>query len=219
MNPPPKQTLLYLYHTQRLSMTEIANKLHCSVHKIQYWLKKYKIPTRSPSEATYCKRNPSGHPFSIKNKLTPQEIQLKYLALGLYWGEGDKSTHHTVRIGNSDPNIIKLFNQFLITICQVHASKIHFHLQTFKDINPQKARKFWAQQLNLSTQKISHGKPTPSLGKGTYRKISSNGVLTIAVYNTKLKQWIIDELKKIGYNPHDIQTQSWGDGAVKRVGL
>jgi len=51
------------------SMTEIAKLLDCSVHKVVYWMEKYKLSRRSLSQAIYLKSNPQGDPFKIKTKL------------------------------------------------------------------------------------------------------------------------------------------------------
>jgi hypothetical protein len=72
----PKQKLEKLYKSG-LSMQEIADKTDWSYRQIVYWMDKNKIPKRSRSEATYVKRNPDGDPFKIKNKLTPEERELK----------------------------------------------------------------------------------------------------------------------------------------------
>ncbi len=71
---------------------------------------KYGIPRRNRSEATYIKRNPKGDPFHIKTNLNNKEKILYGLGLGIYWGEGTKVNREAVRVGNSDPNLIKIFN-------------------------------------------------------------------------------------------------------------
>ena len=98
-----KERLKRLY-SRGFSMMEIAGKMGHSPSGIKYWMDKLNIPRRSRSEATYLKRNPNGDPFKIKNKLNKNEILLKGLGLGLYWGEGDKSPNNTsVRLSNTDP--------------------------------------------------------------------------------------------------------------------
>ncbi len=51
---------------------------------------RYGIKKRNIADAVYAKSNPSGDPFKVKMILTKDEELLKYLALGLYWGEGNK---------------------------------------------------------------------------------------------------------------------------------
>lgn len=197
-NPIPEIILQRLYLDEKKSLAEIASTLDVSVHKVTYWMWKYKITTRSISEAVYLKHNPGGEPFKIKADLTLEEEKLKSLSLGLYWGEGNKTSSHAVRVTNSDPGVINKFHEFLLNICQVRTDKIGYYLQTFKDNDMDKARHYWASNLKIDPNQIRTGKPVHSLGKGTYKKINRFGVMTIGFFNTHLKDWIMGELGKLG---------------------
>lgn len=197
----PRTELQQLYLVEKRSMYDIAKNLNCSIHKVEYWLEKYKIARRNRSDANYAKYNPDGDPFQIKENLSLEEERLFFLAIGLYWGEGGKTVNYSTRLCNSDPHLIIIFYKFLTTICQIKPSKIHFHLQTFKDNNITTARKFWAKKINISPELITTCKPIPSQGKGAYKKISSYGVMTVGVYNTHFRTWMMEQLKKLGYNP------------------
>lgn len=200
--PIPLPLLQRLYFHQHQSMSEIAHTLNCSIHKVEYWMSKYQMPRRNRSSANYHKYNPLGDPFHVKRTLSLQESNLLHLSLGLFWGEGNKVAHEGLRIGNSDPQLLKQWCLFLRNICQIKESKIHFHLQTFRDNDIDVARVYWAQQLDINPQRITSGKPTKSLGKGIYTKINPHGVMTVGVYNIKLRQWMIAQLQKLGYNPN-----------------
>ena len=182
-------------------MSDIAKSLDCSIHKVEYWLKKYKITRRNKRDANYAKYNPNGDPFKIKVNLSQKEKNLYYLAIGLYWGEGGKTNYQTTRLVNSDPIMILVYYKFLINICQIIPSKIHFHLQTFKDNNVQIAKTYWANKLNISPANIHTSHPIPSQGKGSYKNINIHGVMAIDVYNTHFRAWIMEQLTKLGYNP------------------
>ncbi|MFH2019025.1 MAG: hypothetical protein ABII80_00170 [bacterium] len=198
--PIPKQILVKLYNHQHQSMSEIASLLSCSLHKVNYWMSKYNLPRRSLSDANYHKYNPSGDPFQIKKSLTIGEQRLLSLSLGLFWGEGNKVNPEGVRLGNSDPNLIKIWCQFLRQICNVREDKIHFHLQIFHDNDPIVAKNYWAQHLSINQNRITSGTPTKKLGKGSYRKLNQHGVMTVGVYNTHFRVWIMAQLSKLGYN-------------------
>ena len=103
-----EEQLIKLYH-HGFSSKEIAEELGFSENKINYWLKQFRIPKRSISEALYLKHNPNGDPFSIKRNLTPEEKQLLGLGLGIYWGEGNKANKHKVSVSNSDPKLLSMF--------------------------------------------------------------------------------------------------------------
>jgi len=188
-----EEQLIELYHW--FSSKEIAEKLGFSENKINYWLKQFRIPKRSISEALYLKHNPNGDPFQIKKDLTPEEIKLLGLGLGLYWGEGGKRGTHDVRLSNSDPKLIKKFLDFLIIICQINTDKLKFWLQIFDDTNPQRALKFWCQELNIKPEKFYKTTITPSRGPGTYKEKCRFGVLTVNFGNTKLRKELLSMLK------------------------
>lgn len=196
-----KEILISLYINDKKSITEIAKQLGFSPHKVVYWLKKYGIPRRSPNEASYIKYNPNGDPFRISNLKTKNEILLYALAIGLFWGEGNKKNVHDVRIGNTDIGIINYWCRFLREICHVKEQKIHFHLQTFKNMSLEKTVSYWSRNLEIDPSRITSCKPMAPLGKGSYHKMSQFGVLTVGVYNTHFRKWIMEQLYNLGYNP------------------
>lgn len=195
---PTKEELRELYIEKKLSLSEIATKLNFSVHKVTYWMSSYKIPCRKRSEANYIKANPDGDPFCIKKRLNRNEVKLKYLALGLYWGEGGKTVKHNVTLVNSDIGVVKQFRKYLIEVCRVKDSKIKYYLQTFKDNDLVVATKYWAKMLDIDPERIHTSKPIHSMGKGTYKKISNYGVMNISFFNMHLKAYIMNELGKWG---------------------
>lgn len=178
-------------------MAEISIVLNCSIHKVSYWMKKYRIKSRSHSQATYIKENPDGDPFKIKQKRSKKENLLYGIALGLFWGEGTKATPYSVRLTNTDPSMIRIFRKFLLEICQVNKMKIRYSLVTFQDTDPEKATEFWGKSLGISKQRFGTIVSIPTQGKGTYKKKSLYGVCTITVSNIKLKSWIMDQIEKI----------------------
>ena len=179
-------------------MQEIADKTGIPYSTVQYYFReKYNIPRRSWSEATYVKRNPNGDPFNIKKKLSFKETELKGLGLGLYWGEGNKLSKNSIRLGNTDPNLIKKFIEFLVKIYGVDPNKLRFGLQIFSDIEPKKALSFWLTELKEFNIKQEQFQKkiivTPSHKKGTYKNKIQHGVLMVACHNKKLKE-IIDKM-------------------------
>lgn len=192
-----KQTLVHLYFENKLSMAEIAKQLKVSEHKVQYWMEKHSLKRRSWSQATYCKRNPKGDPFSIKQITSTRQVFLQGLGLGLYWGEGTKADKFSVRISNSDPFFIQIFIKFLREIYQINEKKLRFALHIFSDINPEKTQKYWCQRLNISPAQFFKTQVINLKRKGTYKKKSKYGVLTLIFSNKKLRDHLIGELTKI----------------------
>jgi hypothetical protein len=195
----PKIELVQHYINEQKSMADIAKILNCSIHKVEYWLIKHQIARRNRSDANYAKYNPNGDPFSIKPNLSREEQNLYFLAVGLYWGEGGKTNLQSARLTNSDPSVIRIFYTFLTDICQIKPLKIHFHLQTFKDNDIMLAKNYWAERLKISPDLVNTSKPISSQGRGSYIKINPYGVMTIGVYNTHFRAWMIQQLQKLGY--------------------
>ena len=188
-----KKLLQNLYLSGK-SLTEIGETLGYSPHKVVYWMNKHHLSRRSRSDAQYTKLNPHGDPFKIKKPSSLKEALMFGLGLGIYWGEGNKSSPHTVRVSNTDPQLIRTFREFLIQICNVKISKIQYSLVCFNDINPDAAVEYWSKQLGVSSQKFGKIVQIPKQGKGTYKKKSQFGVCSITFGNIKLKSWIMQQI-------------------------
>ncbi len=198
--PIPKEMLLDLYVGKGNSMKEVAEKTGFSPHKISYWMEGYKIRKRTISEAIYTKRNPGGDPFKIREPNNLLEAELMGIGLGLYWGEGTRMDRNSIRLGNTDPALIKIFVRFLKKFFEVDNSKIRFGLQIFSDMNPDEALRFWMKELGANRSQFQKVIVTPSRGKGTYRKKMNYGVLTVYFNNKKLRGVITEKLKAFGYS-------------------
>ncbi|TAN33052.1 hypothetical protein EPN28_03575 [Patescibacteria group bacterium] len=188
-----KGVLQKLYQNQGKSAQEIANIFECSVNKIRYWMEKYSITCRSISEAIYKKNNPNGDPFVIKYPHTLKEGILYGFGLGLYWGEGTKADKCTVRLGNTDPRLVKKFIDFLVKFFSIRRKDLKFSLQLFNDISVTEALRFWKGQIKVNKNQFYKSTITMSVRKGTYREKSRHGVLTVYYHNKKMR----DELMRI----------------------
>lgn len=191
------EELKRLYFQENLSVPEIAERLQCSPNKVNYWFKKYKLGKRSISEALYQRRNPEGDPFRFSKPTSLDEAFLLGLGIGLYWGEGNKRNRTTVRLGNTDPKLIRKFIQFLVESYGVLPHKFRFGLQIFSDMNPDKALSFWIKSLNVSKKQFGKVIVTPARGVGTYRDKTKHGVLTVYVSNIKLRDLLCQQIEKL----------------------
>ncbi|MBT9169132.1 MAG: hypothetical protein DDT19_02484 [Syntrophomonadaceae bacterium] len=192
-----RKLLEQLYIRDKKSVHEIAKSFHCSDGKINYWLEKYLIPKRSISDAIYTKHNPNGDPFSSRNTQTNNDSFLFGLGLGLYWGEGTKKNLRTIRLGNTDPHLIRAFLIFLRKIYDIDDSKLRFALQIFTDMDQKKEEKFWRDFLNIDASQFYKTINTRSGSIGTYRAKSEHGVLTLYFGNKKLRDILIGEIEKL----------------------
>ncbi len=191
-----KEKLINYYLKDNKSAREIAQIFRVSENKVTYWLKKYKIPKRSISEAIYAKHNPQGDPFHVREAKNIEDAKLLGFGLGLYWGEGNKRNPNSIRLGNTDPGLIRKFLEFLIKILGIDKKKMRFGLQIFSDIKPQVALKYWLNELRpfkIGKDQFHKVIITPSRSLGTYREKSKYGVLMIYFCNIKLKK-ILDDM-------------------------
>lgn len=190
-----KNELVDLYNKGN-SLQDIALLKKCSVHKIRYWINKYNIKKRSRSEALYLKYNPNGNPY-----ITPPIPLLNNpdflfgLSLGLYWGEGNKTTPYAIRITNTDPGVILIFRKFLLENCHIPDEKIKYSVVAFQDRKEQAIRDYWSKTLQVHKNKFGKIVRISQRGKGTYKRKSDFGVCTLTVCNVKLKSWFTETLQ------------------------
>lgn len=176
-------------------MKEISTQLNCSVHTVEYWLKKYAIPRRSISDAIYRMHHPKGDPFTLQSPITIEDFLLYGIGIGLYWGEGTKANLSAIRLGNTDPELLKIFLQFLVRFFGIQAKDCRFGLQIFTDINPEEALDFWSKKLKIHRRQFYKVTVTQSGSLGTYRKKSQYGVVTIYYQNKKLRDILVHLLQ------------------------
>jgi hypothetical protein len=189
-----KNILKNLYIKAHKSVPEIAKDIKCSEHKVNYWLSKYKIPKRTISEAIYIKYNPKGDPFKFNVPKTVNDAKLFGLGLGIYWGEGNRMNKNSVKLGNSDPSLLRTFIKFLTRLFSVKKNKLKFQLHIFTDIDIKEAERYWMREIKLDKNQFYKPVIIKSGSLGTYRRKSRYGVLTIYFNNTKLKKILDNEL-------------------------
>lgn len=192
-----KKLLELWYLRDKKSVHTIARELNCSDGKINYWMEKHFIPKRSISEAIYTRHNPNGDPFSRQPLRTKEDSFLYGLGLGLYWGEGTKRNLRQVRLGNTDPYLIRAFLVFLRKMYDIDNSKLRFAIQIFSDMDQKKEEKFWQKFLKAEAKQFYKTINTRSGSIGTYREKSKHGVLTVYFSNKKLRNILVDEIEKL----------------------
>lgn len=193
----PKRVLIDLYVRRKLSAHAIASKLGCSEGRVNYWLSKHTIQKRSISDALYQNWNPSGDPFTIQPIKTLKQAMLYGLGIGLFWGEGTKSNKVTLRLGNTDPRLIKVFIKFLVELYEIDTRKLRFGLQIFSDMPQKQALRFWQKFLQVPSSQFQKVVVTPARSLGTYRNKTKHGVLTVYFNNKKLRDIICNTIEDI----------------------
>ncbi len=176
------------YYNKGYSMREVADLLSISYYRVRYCLQKEGISRRSLSEAIYRKNNFKGDPFEVKKVDSLDKSFYFGLGIGLFWGEGCKRDMKSIRLGNTDPCLIKSFIIFLKKIYGVNEKKIRFSLQVFSDVDVKKAKKYWSRELKIKEERLGKVTITKSGSIGTYKKKSEYGVLTVYFNNIKLRR-------------------------------
>ncbi|MCD8561678.1 hypothetical protein LRY29_01235 [Candidatus Saccharibacteria bacterium] len=190
-----KKTLTALYLNSGYSMRQIARLEDVSEHKVQYWMDKHHIHRRTIGEAPSMRKHGPNGGFKIKANLSPYETVLYGLGVGLYWGEGNKRNRNAVRLGNTDPGIIATFINFLVVVCGVNRDSIRYSLQIFSDTSEERALSYWLSKLHIHKNQIMPTVNRIISGKmGTYKVKNRYGVLTVYVFNTRLRDWLVDQL-------------------------
>lgn len=194
-----EEILQKLYLSKKMSMKEISRQINKNERQVDYWMRKYNIKTRSISEAIYHKKNKNGDPFKIPKFLNNKNIYknkifLYGLGLGLYWGEGTKRSPNSIRLGNSDPRLIKKFLTFLEEIFKIKKYKVRFGLQIFSDMPEREVIRFWQTKLGVGKDLFYKTIITKSGKVGKYKNKSKYGVLTIYFNNKKLKDFIFEKV-------------------------
>jgi hypothetical protein len=178
-----KKILFNLYNNKNLSMKEISVKLNCSINKIVYWMDYYEIKRRSISESVYIKNNPNGDPFSFRKPET-------------------KANKYSIRLGNTDPDLLQYFILFLVTFFNISTKDMKFGVQIFSTMSSEDVISFWTSKLNVPKEQFMKVIVTEGRGEGTYSRKIEYGVLTVYYNNKKMRDILVKEIenmREIGY--------------------
>jgi len=178
--------IIKLYVKERLSAMQIAEKLDVSNSAVCYWLTKQKVKKRSISEAItdlYLTKF-SKKPFRLKEAVSKFDNELKISGVMLYWGEGSK-TGNSIKLANSDPEMIKLFLNFLRNICGIYEERLKALIHMYPDQNENELKKFWSESTGIPIERFykSH---VHKGGPGTYKNKSRYGTIAINYSDKKL---------------------------------
>lgn len=191
--------IVKLYVKERLSAMQIAEKLAVSSSTVCYWLRKKNVEKRSISEAVtdlyLTKFNKK--PFELKKVVSKFDNELKASGVMLYWGEGAK-TGNTVKFANSDPEMIKVFLNFLRRICGIHEDRLKALMHIYPDQNENELKAFWSKIASIPINRFYRSHVHE--GKiGTYKNKSHWGTIAINYPDKKLLKVLlswIDQYKK-----------------------
>ncbi len=140
------------YYKDLFAMKKIAEILGVSIDAVVYFMRKYDLPRRKPSEnekIKFARKKPS---FKLQNdSMSSQE--LKAIGTMLYWGEGTKGgkegKNAMVDFANSNPQMIKIFMVFLRKYCRISERKLRCHLYCYSDQDKDELIRFWSKLTHI----------------------------------------------------------------------
>lgn len=107
----------------------------------------------------------------------------------LYWGEGEKKpTSSIVRLGSGEPEMIRVFNLFLIKMLGISPEKISAHLLLYPDLVEAVQKNFWSKAVGVSADRF---KKAAYLKTRTNSRRLSYGVCTLTINSRGLKERIL----------------------------
>ena len=123
--------------------------------------------------------------------------ELKLIGIMLYWGEGGKTGHWSVRLANSDPAVIQIMMRFFREVCQVKDEKFRAHIHTFEKANIEKTEKYWSQITGISRKQFNKTYIKPSIASLQKRETLPFGTIDIYVHDTQLFLTIMGWIERI----------------------
>ncbi len=111
----------------------------------------------------------------------------------LYWGEGEKiAKSSVVRLSNSEPEMIKIFNLFLTRAIGIPPENIYTWLLLYPDLIDTVQKNFWSKTIGISLEQFKRSVYI----KGHHpKKRLSYGVCTIFVQSRALKERMLKWLE------------------------
>ncbi|MCK4355020.1 hypothetical protein KAW43_01545 [Candidatus Parcubacteria bacterium] len=209
------------------SYSEILKKIPVAKSTLSLWLREVGLSKKQKQRLTKRKRAAGlrgamarrEQRLNITQKIKGKAIkeiknisdrELWLIGISLYWAEGYKEKSYRsgfVTLGNSDPNLIRIFLKWLQSICKIDKSDIHFRIYLHENaINKlPEVQKYWAKVTRFPKkefQKVSWKKHKirtnrKNVGKDYY------GLLEVVVrrstnFNRKIAGWTEGICKNCG---------------------
>lgn len=193
----------------QLGFATIARQLSVSKGTLSRWLKDYPL---SPERILQLKKE-SWNKGEAKRELFRQTMRKKrdkrtqkhYLAvlkkfkklsrqslfvagLMLYLAEGDKKNAYHIGLANTDPELIRFFMWWLEEFLDVPKLKMRGLLHLYEDMDLEKERKYWVEQIGLPRKQFYKDQVRPIRpGSFSYSESFRHGTCKIYVNGVKEK--------------------------------
>jgi len=193
---PEDKHIVDLYVSGKLSEAQIAKRLSIAPKHVRRALNVRKVTRRTRSEAIrylYITKFDK-KPFELKKGLSKREHALKIAGVMLYWGEGSKKGN-TVALANSDPSMVSVFMRFLRDICGIDKDRVRATIHYYGDHDPKELLSYWSRITRIPPAQFY--KPFLHANtKGTYKKKSQYGTISVQYSDKKLLRLINDWIQE-----------------------
>lgn len=169
---------------------EIRNRLSSEVS----WLNPKTLEVLVNANRDRWKKKHEEYRAMAVREFAPLKNDPLFLAgIMLYWGEGEKQPKSSiVRLGNSEPEMLKIFYLFLTKILKTDTSRISAWLLLYPDLVDSVQKNFWSKATGISIEQFK--KSIYIKGRHPTKRLSY-GVCTIVVNSRALKERMLKWLE------------------------
>jgi len=219
MNAKLRQQAINLRVKNALSYTAIRKQLGVSKSTLSYWLKEHPLNAdrilelrREGWQKGEASRERFRNTMRAKQEARSEKIyqtQRSRLAtlsseawftagLMLYAAEGDKKQSGRIALANTDPQIIKFFIKWLNEFLSIPKSKIRAQLHLYENMDIDKEREFWKNELALTDGQLYKLQIRPlKPGSFTYQCSQRHGTCSIFMSGVNKKQELMMGIKAL----------------------
>lgn len=153
---------------QGWSYNIIASRLGVAKSTLSHWLREVpytpntvvrKRIREGPYKSNIVRHKRKMHSIAEARTKAAQELgilskrDLWMIGIGLYMGEGSK-LYESIRIINSDPQIIRLAVRWFREICGLGEDNFSIAVHLYPDVSPRAAMRFWSKVTELPLSKF-----------------------------------------------------------------
>lgn len=197
-----RKKAIALRKENNMTLDEIVERLGVPKSTVFYWIKDVDIPyTERQTEAQrrraqqnserYAKLREDAYQQGLEEAPELLNDPLFRDFVVLYMGEGSKKDRNKVGLVNSDPDIVRLSNRFII---QFSVNKISYRLQYHADHDTDELCEYWGKLLTIDPTSIGLQRKSNSNEMSGRQWRSIHGLLTIETgdtyFHARLKAWM-----------------------------
>lgn len=123
----------------------------------------------------------------IADVASRRNVDIFMLGIGLFWGEGSKTSRGVIELSNTDPRVIQMHVLFLRQVCKVDPKKIHGHVGIHSHLSTEQAEKYWSKISGIPLVQFYRTSIQKSkAGKGR-RDPLPHGTFSVGVNSTEMR--------------------------------